>query len=314
MGCSGSIVIVTFNSAAHIEACLQSVRSSGWEVIVVDNGSTDDSVARARAFPDLVVLTNSQNRGFAAAANQGVKAARGDWVLLLNPDAAAEPGALDALTSVASEVNAEAAGGRLLNPDGTTQVGFTLRRLPRLPDMLAEVLLLNRVFPRNPWNRRYRCLDMSCEVAAEVEQPAGACLLVKRQVWEELGGMDESFFPLWFEDVDFCRRLRQRGGRIVYAPQARFRHRGAHSVKSLPAAERQLAWYRNLLRYFRKHHGLVAAAILRLGIVAGALLRLLATAIGARPETGTRAEAIHACAGVVRWSLLGETTATAVRA
>lgn len=308
MGCPGSIVIVTYNSAAHIGACLQSMHSSGWELIVVDNGSTDDTVARARTFAGAVVLTNSQNRGFAAAANQGVKASHGEWVLLLNPDAEAEPGALDALKAAIRESQAEAAGGRLLNPDGTTQVGFAARRLPSVGDMLAEVLLLNRLFPGNRWNRRYRCLDMDYERAAEIEQPPGACVLVKRSAWEELGGLDEGFFPLWFEDVDFCRRLRERGGRIVYVPEARFRHGGAHSLHSLPAAERQLAWYRNLLRYFRKHHGRLTVALLRVGIALGALLRMLGTALGARPEFGTRSEALHAYAGIV-WFSLGGTTA-----
>ncbi len=245
MGCPGSIVIVTYNSAAHIHACLQSVRPSGWELVVVDNGSTDDTVARAGSVAGVVMLANSANRGFAAAANQGAMAAHGEWILLLNPDATAEPGAVEALTAASREGKAEAAGGRLLNPDGTTQVGFTARRLPSVATLLAEVLLLNRLFPGNPWNRRYRCLEMDYDRPAEIEQPPGACLLLQRSVWEELGGMDESFFPLWFEDVDFCRRLRDRGGRILYVPAARFRHQGAHSVSSLPPAERQLAWYRN---------------------------------------------------------------------
>lgn len=313
MGCPGSIVIVTYNSAAHIEACLRSVHSSAWELIVVDNGSQDDTVARAGAVPGAVVVANSQNRGFAAAANQGVKVSRSEWVLLLNPDMEVEPGALGALKDAVSEGGVEAAGGRLLNPDGATQVGFTARRLPSPATMLAEVLLLNRLFPGNRWNRRYRCLDMDYERAAEIEQPPGACLLVKRSVWEELGGLDESFFPLWFEDADFCRRLREGGGKILYAPKARFRHRGAHSLNSLPASARELAWYRNLLRYFRKHHGRLTVGALRAGIAVGALLRLLATALGARPKSGTRGEAIQAYVGVVRFTLVGETGATAGR-
>ena len=119
-----------------------------------------------------------------------------------------------------------------------------------------------------------------------MEQPAGACLLVKRSVWEAVGGFDEGFYPLWFEDVDFCLRLHARGWRIVYEPRARFRHAGGHSLTALGASEQQLYWYWNLLRYFRKHHSRLGVGMLRGGIFLGMLLRILATTLGARPQRG----------------------------
>lgn len=305
MSPAGSIIIVTFNSAAHVESCLRSLAEPGWERIVVDNASADATLERARAVADTLVLANPENRGFAAAAQQGARAARGQLLLFLNPDVTAEPGALAALQTAIAPDGVAAAGGRLLNPDGSTQVGFVARRLPTLASALAEVLLLNRLFPRNPWNRGYRCLDMDYDRAGEVEQPAGACLLVKREAWEAVGGFDESFFPLWFEDVDFCRRLRQRGWRIVYEPRARFRHAGGHSLAALAAVEQQLYWYRNLLRYFRKHHSRAAVAALRLGILGGMLLRMLATALGARPHTDGRAASLRAYLQVIRGCVFG---------
>jgi len=292
-----SLIIVTFNSAEHIGACLASVNDPDWERIVVDNASRDATLARARRVADVRVLANSENRGFAAAANQGARTARGELLLFLNPDVVAEPGALAALRAVVAPEGVAAAGGRLLNLDGSTQAGFAVRCLPTLATMLAEILLLNRLLPGNPWNRRYRCLDFDYERAAEVEQPAGACLLVKRSAWEAAGGFDEGFFPLWFEDVDLCRRLRAGGGKIVYEPRARFRHAGAHSLASVGPGERQLFWYRNLLRYFRKHHGASAVAVLRVAIFFGMLLRIAAAVLGAGEDAGVRdyAQVIRRC-------------------
>lgn len=305
MPAAGSIVIVTFNSGAHIHSCLRSLEESGWERIVVDNGSDDATVERARSVPGVLVLANPDNRGFATAVRQGVRAAEGELLLLLNPDVAAEPGAVPALAEAVEPEGVAAAGGRLLNPDGSTQVGFALRRFPTVATALAELLLLNRVFPENPWNRYYRCLDLDHGQPGPVEQPAGACLLVKRRAWEDVGGLDEEFFPLWFEDVDFCRRLCARGWRIVYEPRARFWHAGGHSLSSLERAEQQLHWYRNLLRYFRKHHGPLAAGVLRGGILAGMLLRMLGTALGAAPRSaGGRAD-MRAYAGVIRGCVFG---------
>ena len=272
---------------------------------MVDNASADATVECARQVPETMVLANPANRGFAAAANQGARAARGELLLFLNPDVTAEPGALAALQAAVQPEDVAAASGRLTDADGRTQVGFVLRGFPTLAAALAEVLLLNRFFPRNPWNRRYRCLDVDHERPAAVEQPAGACLLVKRSAWEALGGFDEQFFPLWFEDVDFCRRLRARGWTIAYEPRARFRHVGGHSLAALEPGEQQLYWYPNLLRYFRKHHGRLAVATLRAGILGGMLLRMLGAALGVQPRAGERRAGVRAYAQVIRRCVFG---------
>src|SRR5260370_1096278 len=96
--------------------------------------------------------------------------------------------------------------------------------------MLAEVLLVNRAWPGNPWNVRYRCLDLDYRNTQEVDQPAGACLAVKRKAWDEISGFDEGFFPVWFEDVDFFRRLRDKGWKIVYSPAALFSQSSVFAV------------------------------------------------------------------------------------
>jgi GT2 family glycosyltransferase len=261
---------------------------------MVDNNSTDDTIQEAGACAlEVLTLSNSHNVGFASAVNQAAKVAEGDVLMILNPDAIAAAGALDKLADALRGDTVGAAGGLLQGADGLLQKGFTVRRLPTVGSMLAEVLLVNRIWPRNPWNVRYRCLDLDYEKPQEVEQPAGACLAVKRQAWDAINGFDEGFFPVWFEDVDFCRRLRDRGWKIVYRPDAIFSHSGGHSVSRLAFRDRQSYWYKNLVRYFVKHHSRAQLAILRVGITAGLLFRALLSLTGFGPSGISVAEALE---------------------
>jgi N-acetylglucosaminyl-diphospho-decaprenol L-rhamnosyltransferase len=301
----GSVIVITHNSAAHVASCLGRLRDQpDWERIIIDNGSEDNTVECVRlADPDARLVINAANRGFAAAVNQGVSIAQGQIILLLNPDTTPSPGALDKISEVLRANRVGAASGALLRPDGKPEIGFMVRRLPTVGGMLAEILLLNRLWPRNPWNRAYRCLDLDYSVLQEVEQPAAACLGFLRAAWKDIGGFDETFCPLWFEDVDFCRRLRNRGWKLLYRPDAVFSHAGGHSVKRLPFRERQVYWYRNLLRYFKKHHSARIIWVLRLAIGAGLLLRSFATLLGFR-EVGVR-EALEGYSQVLMKVCLG---------
>jgi N-acetylglucosaminyl-diphospho-decaprenol L-rhamnosyltransferase len=276
---------VTHNSAEAIGPCLEAFAPEDCEIVVVDNASQDATVQRVEEFVawrELRLLAHQSNLGFAAAANLGARETSGDILLLLNPDAIAEPGAVNALLQCMESSGAAAAGGALLQNDGQPARGFAFRRLPTLATLLCETLLVNQLWPRNPVNRRYRCLDADYSQPQQVEQPAGACLAVTRAAWNELGGFDEQFFPVWFEDVDLCKRLLERGRRIVYCPTARFRHSGAHSVSKLSFRDRQVFWYANMLRYARKHFTPGQVRILRAGIVAGMVLRSGAALFGAR--------------------------------
>jgi len=228
------------------------------------------------------LVANPENLGFAAAVNQGTRESAGDVLLVLNPDAIAEPGAVKALLQCLETTGAVAVGGALLENDGQPARGFAFRRLPTLISLLYEATLVNRLWPRNPVNRRYRCLDADYSQQQEVEQPAGACLAITRAAWESVGGFDERFFPVWFEDVDLCQRLLEHGGKIVYCPAAHFHHSGGHSVGQLPFPDKQMFWYGNMLRYARKHFSGAQVATLRTGIVVGMLLRSLAALFGAR--------------------------------
>jgi len=211
---------------------------------------------------------------------------------------------LAALAAALESDGVGAAGGILLRESGEADRGFTVRRFPTPLFMAAEILLLNRVWPSNPWNRAYRCLDLDYAKRQEVDQPAGACLAVKRDAWESIGGFDEGFFPVWFEDADFCRRLRTQGWKILYCPEAVFVHSGGHSVNQLSLHDRQLFWYQNLLRYFRKHSSRAAVAGLRACIALGMALRSLAALVGAGPEGVELPEVLRTYAAVVRQFVL----------
>jgi hypothetical protein len=268
------IVIVTYFSEAEIGPCLDAVLGAGAEIVVVDNGSADGTIAQA-AHRGVRLIANQRNRGFAAAVNQGFAALDATYVLLLNPDAVVRQG-LDALRAACDLPRAAGAGGLLLGADGLPQVGFMVRGLPTPAVFVLEALLLNRIWPGNPVNRRYRGLGLDYSRRIAVEQPAGAFLMIRRAVWEELGGFDERFYPLWFEDVDFCRRIRDRGFSLYYIPEAVAKHTGGHSVPHLVLEMRLIYWYGSLLRYSAKHFRPLPFRAVCLAVVTGSFLRGIA--------------------------------------
>src|ERR1019366_6606873 len=205
-----SAIIVTYNSGTSIGPSLEALAREDCEIVIVDNASHDETVQQVEEFVawhPVHLVANPENLGFAAAVNQGAHESAGDALLVLNPDAIAEPGAVNALLHCLETSGAAAAGGALLDNDGQPARGFAFRRLPTLASLLCEAMLVNRLWPRNPVNRRYRCLDADYSQQQEVEQPAGACLAITRAAWESVGGFDEQFLPVWFEDVGFCERL-----------------------------------------------------------------------------------------------------------
>ncbi|PWB68977.1 MAG: hypothetical protein C3F15_15740 [Holophagae bacterium] len=272
-----SAVVVRWRGGEEIDRCLQSLlRHRGRDlerVVLVDSGSADGGAERlAAAFPDVVVVALDSNRSFAFAANQGVARTDSPCLLLLNPDAEVTDGAVDALTgALAKRPDAAGVVPLLVGVDGAPQHRWQLRRLPgplRLATGRGGASQFHGRPPTEP---------------ALVEQPAAAAWLVRRAVWDALGGFDESFAPAWWEDVDFCARLRRHrqdtgapatGFWVV--PGARVAHGGGSSLSHLADAEFLAAFYRNLLRYAERHHpGSCTAirAILLLSLRSRALLR-----------------------------------------
>ena len=269
-----AIVVITYNSARVIDRCLDSCeRVAGARVVVVDNASPDGTAKRVMSRTGVRLIANESNRGFAGAANQGIAAVDDDCVLLLNPDAEIETGVED-LERALSGSRVGAAGGLLIDRGGRPQTGFFVRRLPTAAALVMEVLGLNRLWPGNPANRSYRC-SPPLDRETEVEQPAGAFLMVRREAWCAIGGFDEAFYPVWFEDVDFCKRLRDNGFRVLFVPSAVARHEGGHSAGALAWNERQVFWYGSLLRFAEKHLTVAGRRCVAFSTVVGCFPRAL---------------------------------------
>ena len=252
--CRTDIVIVTYNSGEVIGACLRSlggVPEGGGSVTVVDNASQDETRPVVRQFDWVQLIESESNLGFAGGVNLGAQRGSGRYILLLNPDTALLSPDLSRLESECEEFGV--ASGLLVDQAGNPQAGFFARRLPTPIALAFEALGLNRLWPSNPVNRRYRCLDLSGREPAFVEQPPGAFLMVRRDVWTELGGMDESFYPVWFEDADLCRRALDRGYRIRFTPDCSVVHQGGHSVLHVDESVRGLLRHGSLLRYGANH-------------------------------------------------------------
>ena len=248
-------------------------------IIVVDNASSDRTAERVLPVP---LIANSTNRGFAGAVNQGVsQIPPTDLVLLVNPDA-------ELLTPIGPLIEAcvlnGLAAGKLVGENGKAQKGFTIRRFPTSASLIFELLGINRLWPGNPVNRRYRYFDRDLEQTGPVEQPAGAFLMFRRDVWEKLGGFDERFFPIWFEDVDFCRRAAIHGFGIEYVPSVCARHAGGHSVNLLSSKARATHWCVSLLRYAAKHCPPLMFRATCLAVVFGSIPRMVLAAVQIKRE------------------------------
>jgi len=304
-----SIVIVTWNSGEDLASCVQSLAAARslspaveTELIVVDNRSdVSPDEAVKRAWPDARVAILSENIGFGPAVNHAAAHARGDVLLLVNPDARAVG---DPFRPIAAAFDAHpdwvAVAPRLTDLPGLphpdplppawpkplrrgegpagegvfeSQTAFQLRRLPTLRQAARELFLIDRVFPGNRGRMRDRYLDADRDSSFEVEQPAAAVLAIRTRAFARVGGFDPRFAPAWWEDVDLCRRLGAIG-KIVYYPVAAFGHGGGASMKRLGYARFLPVYYRNAVAYWRKHRPAAAPAF-RLMLAAGMLLRIL---------------------------------------
>ncbi len=252
-----SVIIVSWNVRQPLVACLQSLArhppNDPPEVIVVDNASTDGTVAVVqRDFPRVSVLRNENNRGFAAANNQGIALARGEYLLLLNPDTIVHPCALETLcTFLDAHPDVGACGPRLLNEDGTTQP--SARRFPSFRASLYRHTILRHFFVFRRHYRRWVMSGFSYDRQMDIDQLMGAALLLRRSAVDQVGPMDERFF-MYYEEVDLCQRLRQAGWRVVFVPEATITHLGGESSRQVPIPARVMM-LDSLLGYFRKHRG-----------------------------------------------------------
>jgi N-acetylglucosaminyl-diphospho-decaprenol L-rhamnosyltransferase len=277
---TSSTLVVSWNNRAFLGRCLESL-PKGSEIIVVDNASTDGSADFiAETFPDVRLIRLDRNIGFGAAINRAAAEATGAYLLLLNPDAEATPKSVDRLIEFLDEhITCGAAGGRLLSMTEQWQRDVNVRGLPTYGTVAADLLLFKYVWPSNPLTRKAEAAHVTEASAQAVEQPAAVCLMVRRRTFDEVGGIDERFFPAWFEDVDLCRRILEAGWTIFFVPRSNFRHVGGSSVGTLSVSRTKRLYYQNLERYMAKHHGLMGRAFTRSLIVIGMGLRASASAL-----------------------------------
>jgi len=239
-----------------LAACLESITCQegvSHEIIVVDNGSGDGSAEMVRTrFPQVNLIANDDNRGFARAQNQVLQASTGRYVLMLNPDARIVES--DALAKLVAFGDAEPLigiiGVRILNVDGTLQ--FSARRFPTLGAGLFRNTFLGRLFPKNKYVKDYLMTDWTHDEVRDVDWVSGAALAVRREAMEQIGILDERFF-MYCEDVDFCYRAHEKGWRVCYFPGATVTHRIAAS-SDLAQVRMIYQFHRSMRLFFNQHY------------------------------------------------------------
>jgi N-acetylglucosaminyl-diphospho-decaprenol L-rhamnosyltransferase len=249
-----SIVIVSYNAREDLIRCLESLHAAppsiAHDITLVDNASTDRGVDAVRArWPNVRVMVQPQNRGFAAANNVGIRATRGDLLLLLNSDAIVPAGAIDTLVErLRAHASAAAVGPRLVDTDGRVELSFgrMISPLNELRQKTIGALYAAGVSPIARW------VDRVTREEHIVDWVSGACLLVTRADAEAVGLLDERYF-LYTEDVDFCAALRARGKQIVYAPGAQVIHARGRSRATAPG-QMNAEYRRSQIAFYEKHH------------------------------------------------------------
>ncbi len=236
---SVSIIIVSWNVAGLLRDCLlsiqQTVDNAAIEIIVVDNASRDETVAMLRhEFPQVVVIANQENVGYARANNQGIVRARGDYMLILNPDTQILPGALAAMAAAfVDDPDVGIVGARLTNPDGSVQHVSARKQRTLAYTLFCYALHLDALPKAGDWFVRRYYSDYDYGVSQAVEAVSGAAMLIPAHLLRRLGGFDEGFLHTG-EDIELCERYRRAGLKIYYASDARIIHFDGQSSKQAP--------------------------------------------------------------------------------
>ena len=263
-----SIVVVNWNTRDLLRACLKSIYANmddiAFEVIVVDNASQDDSADMVeQEFPDAVLIRSKENLGFTGGYNTGLRRARGDFLMIVNSDLELLPGsAAGMMDFMKKHPDVGMVGPKLISPDGTVQVNGQ-----RFPTFIREVLGLTRLY-RNRFIREWHDMNLGplrtdFTVDAEVDALAGACLLTTRAVVDAVGLLDERFF-MYYEDVDWCLRVKQAGWKVYYLGDVGVIHVASQSAIKYGLPKANAVLFASQYLYWRKHQGLLRAGALRL--------------------------------------------------
>jgi len=260
-----SVIIVSWNVRDLLDHALDAVYTAGThtpelEVIVVDSASVDGTPEMIRErYPQVHLIASDENLGFAKGNNRGIAEAHGEYLLLLNADTVVRGDALAVLVSTLQEhPDAGMVGPRLLNADGTTQ--SSRRRIPTLPVLFLESTWLQGLAPRRQLARFY-VEDVADDKVQLVDWLTGAAMLIRREVLDDVGGLDEGFF-MYSEELDWCHRIGDAGWKIIYTPAAQIVHYGGKSSEQVAPA-RHIYFQSSKIRYASKYHGWLAAEALR---------------------------------------------------
>lgn len=291
-----SICIVSYETRELLRGCLTSLREQppvpSMEIIVVDNGSQDGTLEMlAQDFSEVQVIANTQNLGYTAPMNQALCAAKGRYLVQLNPDTIVRPGAFAALYEyLEAHPHTGICTLKVLNRDGTLQKQCR-RGAARPWDVLAYFTGLSRLFPKNRFFGGYLLPYLDDNQIARVDAVSGSCMFIRREVVEQIGYLDERFFA-YQEDTDFCIRAGQAGWAVEYVPVGEIIHLGGHGGTRKEVYRSIHAWHRSYLLYYRKHlakdYNFLVNGFMTLAIWVKWGLALLTTALKREKYAGTR--------------------------
>jgi len=254
-----SIITVNWKVKDLLEKCLRSVyeqtKDISFEVFVVDNDSGDGSVEMVREkFPQVSLTASNDNLGFAKGNNIAVKDAKGRYILLLNPDTEILDNAIGKMVKfMDNHPGCGIAGCKLLNPDLTLQP--SVRRFPTFLSQALILLKLHHLFPHSAPMRHYLAEDFDYTKTQPADQVMGAFFMIRKKVIEKIGLLDEKFW-IWFEEVDYCKRTKEAGFKILYTPEAKIIHYYGQSFKQVYNVKKQKDFNKSLTYYFKKHQPL----------------------------------------------------------
>jgi GT2 family glycosyltransferase len=289
-----SIIIVSWNTEDILRNCLTSIYEDGgdvaYEVIVIDNASSDGSAEMVRKnFPQVVLIENSENRGFAAANNQGITIAKGRYVLLLNSDTIVLDKAIEKTLSFADgHPESGIVGCRVLNPDKTLQP--TCFMFPSVLNMLLSTTYLYKLFPKSRFFGRERMTWWDRSDTRQVDVATGCFMFVRREAIEQVGLLDEQFF-IYGEETDWCYRFKKAGWKVIFTPCAEIIHLGGQSTKQ-KATAMIVQLRKSILQFMKKHHSLFTYRIACLLTILSLAVRLPAWAAIAFFRRSENSEAV----------------------
>ncbi len=269
-----SIIIVNWNTKGHLQKCLDSIYNNTkdlvFEIIVIDNDSSDDSVKMVKdSFPQVNLIVNQKNVGFAAANNQAIRKSSGEYILLLNPDTIVMPNSIKIMFNfIKSNSDIGIVGPKILGSDGKIQLTCA-RNFPTLPRIFFDISTLSKRFPKSRIFGSYSMGYWDHNDEREIDSILGACMLIRRKMLDKIGLLDENFF-MYAEDTDLCMRAKKANWKIWYLPKAQIVHFGGQSSR-IDIENMTIESQESMYKFFKKHRGIIYAHLFRI-LIAFSLL------------------------------------------